>query len=105
MFGANQQLGNPMISQFQKMQTIQSQISGPTLTNQGKQGQGKTVDQNKDLTSKSGLPWKRYCWLCSCSLYWGHIAQIKRKVMQMMQASSTKWAEAAKNACETSRDQ
>ena len=59
MLGANQQLVDPIIAQLlQQIKITQLHISGITLTNQGKQGQNTTSDQNNDVNPKTGLPWK-----------------------------------------------
>ena len=35
--------------------------------------------KNYDLKPKTGLPWKRYCWLCGCCAHWGRNYPNKKK--------------------------
>ena len=87
MFGATESTNPMMVQMLQKMQAMQQQISGLTLTNQQLSQSGSqnpTTNKggnnlNKDLNPKTGLPWKRYCWSCGCCAHWGkNCAQKKR---------------------------
>ena len=77
MFGVTDNNNNAMMQQLlQQMQTMQQQISGINLTNQQQNqfgGKYNTTNQggnNKNVNPRTGLPWKRYCWLCGCCTHW-----------------------------------
>ena len=87
IFAAYQSAKDPMMDQMlQQLKTMQTKISGLTLKNKkpnASKHKGSILQSDQILNNtcnpKTGLLWKRYCWLCGCCPHWGKTCSTKKK--------------------------